>query len=65
VPASAGAHGDETVDSQGERLLGVTNRDHVVEHAAPVRVHSVDDLLAHLEGRDDNGDAVSHARFEV
>src|SRR5216684_9017554 len=61
----AGADQDEAVDPLLERLLGMADRDHVVEDDAAVAVHGLDDLGGRPQAGDDDRHALPDADRDV
>ena len=51
MAAGAGADQDQPVDARLERLLGVADRDHVVQHDPALAVHGLDDLVGRRGAR--------------
>ena len=66
MPARAGRDENQAVDARFQRLLRMTQRNHVVQHDAAVAMHRVDDLTRRCaQARDENGHLVFDAHAHV
>ena len=65
MPAGAGADQDEAIDTGLDRLLGMAQRNHVVEDEATIGMRGLDDFAGGLEAGQQERHTVAHTGFEI